>query len=77
MSTKGLGNSHRLAGAVAKRERIAWERIADGVQCPLRGCTYDAVGLVDRGVGFACAIHLDQAERLGYRVLRDPSEDAG
>lgn len=72
----GLGNPHRLAGAAWKRERLAWDRVAAGAECPLRGCTYDAIGLVQRwdgGFGVACAIHLDQAETLGYRVLREPS----
>jgi hypothetical protein len=77
VSAKGLGNPSRLAGAAVNRERIAWERVKAGSQCQLRACTYDAISLVegwDGRLGFACAIHADQAESLGYAVLRDPSE---
>jgi hypothetical protein len=78
--SRGLGNPYRLMGAARKRERLAWERIASGHDCEIGSCRYDAIGLVQRWdgtFGYACAIHLDGAEKHGYPVLREPSLMAG
>lgn len=53
----------RLEGGLRKREREAWDR-----PCPL--CGRPAAALVETLTGPmpVCAVHVDRAKELGYRV---------
>jgi hypothetical protein len=74
--SRGAG-LHRLTGGIAKREREAWERLAEGWPCPLRGCGENGIGLIQHWTGTfrpVCAKHAEQARDLGYSVLTPASQ---